>query len=224
MRTGLIVIGLALAIVGAGVTLSGFLAPGGTPSTTARLNSISAPNIVPNQTRVAVISMTNTSSGSLELSWSSTRNLTVTVYQGVRCTGASGYCVSGPALVAWASNTSGTWNRTGPLAFPYLLSMFNSALVNITLRGTLAESFTTGTNSLPTWAVAIILAGGLILLAIGALAVFLGLFLRTGVYSEPEPVLPRYAHALDRPVDPLDGPFDEEGDSDPGRPGRPPNH
>lgn len=220
----MVAVGLALAIVGAGVILSGFLAPVNPGSTTARLSSISAPNIVPNQTRVAQISMTNTSSGYFEISWSSTHDLSVTLYQGVRCSGPSGYCISGPALVAWPSNTSGSWNRTGPLSFPYLLSMYNLALINISLRGTLAESFTTGPNSLPTWAMVIILAGGVTLLAIGALAVFLGLFLRSGVYTVPESVTPRYAHELDRPGDPLDEPFDDEGAPDLQGPDPPPTH
>ncbi|MGP8071632.1 MAG: hypothetical protein ACLPZM_00670 [Thermoplasmata archaeon] len=210
MRTGLVVIGLALAIVGAGVTLSGFLAPVGTDSMHARLNSISAPNIQFNETRLPVIWMTNTSSGSLELSWSATYNLAVSVYQAVRCSTGSGFCTSGAAFVTWSSNTSGTWNRTGALSFPYLLSIHNSAQTIATLRATLAESFTVGPSSLPTWAMIIILAGGVTLVAIGALAVFLGLFLRPGVYSGPEPITPRYAHELNRPVDPLDEPFDEE--------------
>jgi len=224
VRSGLVVLGLALALVGAGVTLTGLLAPVGSDSTHALLNSISAPNIAPNQTRVAVILMTNTSSGSLALSWSATNSLTVKLFQGVRCTGESGYCAVGSALASWPANTSGSWNRTGPLAFPFLFSMYNFALANLTLRGTLAESFTVGPNSLPTWALAIILVGGVTLVAIGVIAVFLGLFLRSGVYTQPEAVTPRYAHELARPGDPLDEPFEDDDltTEDAGNP--PPTH
>lgn len=216
--------GLALALVGVAVILSGFLIPVGGPGVTeARLNSITAPNIASEQTRIGVIWMTNTSSGTLELSWSATHAIVVAVYQGVPCSAASRFCASGPALADWPSNSSGSWNRTGSLSFPYLLSMENVEVSNATLRGTVAESFASDSPTLPTWAVVTILAGGTLLLAIGGLAVFLGLFLRRGVYTEPASVTPRYAHELARPGDPLDEPF-EDGPAGDGNAGPPPAH
>jgi hypothetical protein len=219
VRTGLLAVGLALALVGAGVTLSGFLIPTGHSTTEARLNTISAPNIAYEQTRVGLIWMTNTSSGTLAFSWSATHAITVAIYQGVPCSSGAHYCASGAPMVDWPSNSSGAWNRSGGMTFPFLLSMQNVQVTNATLRGTLAESFVIDTPTLPTWAVFTILAGGVLLVAMGGVAVFLGLFLRSGVYSRPESVPPRYAHELDRVDDPLDEPFDEEElDSDEGPP------
>jgi hypothetical protein len=222
VRTGLVVVGLVLALVGVGVALSGFLLPTNNSSTEVRLSSLSAPNIASEQTRVALISMVNASSGTLQVTWSASHVLQVAVYQGTPCSAPARYCPSGAPLVNWPSNASGTWNRTGQLTFPYLLSMTNLQVANATLRGTVVESFTVGGNSIATWIVVTILVGGLLLVSIGALAVFLGLFLRGGVYTEPESVPPRYAHELDRPGDPLDWPVDD--DEPVGGPGSPPSH
>jgi hypothetical protein len=168
-----------------------------------------------------VIPGTNSSTGTLEFTWSATHSIAVAVYQGVPCSAASHYCISGSALANWPANSTGAWNRSGALTFPYLLSMQNSEFANATLRGSVAESFTVQMASVPTWTLLLILAGGVLLVAIGALAVFLGLFLRSGVYTEPEHVTPRYAHELAKPGDPLDEPF-EPG---PGSDGRsPPAH
>ena len=221
MRTGLVAVGLALAVVGVAVTMSGVLIPASQTTSEARLNVLTVPGLVTNETRIAVILMTNTSSGTLDFSWSANHSIAVALYQGTPCSGVSHYCSLGAALADWPAALSGSWNTTGLLTFPYLLSMENTEPTNATLRGTVAESFSFGTTTLPTWAVISILAGGVLLVVIGAMAVFLGLFLRAGVYSEPESVTPRYAHELARPGDPLDEPFDEE---EPDLSANPPGH
>jgi hypothetical protein len=216
VRPGLVVVGLALLAVGGVVGYAGLTLPG-TGYASGLTETISAPNIAPAQLRVVEITVTNSSSGSFSLSWASPATLNVSLYQGVACPSPAHYCESGRALADWPANTSGNWRHTGTIMSPYLLAMQNPGSANVTLEGSLAESYPDGTSPAPTSTVLTVLAGGVLLVTIGGLALFLGLFLRRGVYAEPESVPPRYAHELDRPregyIDPLDEPFDEEADA-----------
>ena len=221
MRPGLVAIGLALVAVGALVGYTGFSIQG-TSQSTGFIRAISAPNIAPHQDRVLVVSVVNSSVGSFALSWSATAALNVSLFQGVPCNSVSRYCSSGPALAAWPGLATGNWSRSGAIVTPYLLSMENLGKANATLVGSMAESYPDGTRPPPTTTVLTVLAGAILLVAIGGMALFLGLFLRGGVYTEPESVSPRYAHELDRPegaVDPLDEPFEEDLESDEEPPG-----
>ncbi len=213
MRTGLLAIGVALAVVGAILGVTGFILPGTTPSHTyTQTRAISAPNIVPYQDRVGVVSGVNTSSGTFSISWSSTQTLAVSLYQGIPCSSVSHYCMSGPALVSWSANASGLWTHSGALTFPFLLSLYNTHLSNTSFAGSALESYATNSNNIPGWAELTILAGAVLLVALGGMAAFLGLFLRRGVYDEPAPVLPRYPAPVPRDHDPLDDPFEDDAD------------
>lgn len=218
VRPGLVAIGLALVLVGAVVGYTGLSIPGvSVPA--GFTETISAPNVAPSHERVDVISVMNTSSGTFAISWTSTQNLNVSLYQGVACTSASHYCESGLALARWPANSSGNWKHAGGIVNPYLLTIQNLEATNVSLAGSLAESYPGGTGAPPASAVVTILAGAVLLVAIGGMALFLGLFLRGGVYSEPESVTPRYAHELESPGDPLDEPFDEDPQPDEEPPG-----
>jgi hypothetical protein len=221
VRPGLVAIGVAFAIIGAVVGYTAFTVTGST-ITVGLTETISAPNIAPNQDRIDVISLANTSAGTFVLSWTANQTLTVNLYQGVPCTSVSHYCASGAALVTWPSNGSGDWRHSGRIVTPYLLSMYSTRATNVTLEGSLAESYPDGANPPPATTVLTILSGGILLVTIGGLSLFLGLFLRGNVYSEPESVMPRYAHELGRPGDPLDEPFEEdlESDEEPAAPSR----
>jgi hypothetical protein len=211
VRSGLVAVGVVLALIGAAVVFSGLLIPSGSVSTQFRLNTLVAPNVVDQQTRVALIQLTNPSAGTLNLTWSATHGLNVNVYASIYCTSSpTHYCIYGSSLAGWTNQSSGAWNRSGHLQFPYIMTIQNVQVSNATLRGTVAESFVVDTATLPAWAVVAILSGGVLLAAMGGLAVFLGLFLRAGVYSSPEAVTPRYAHELNRPGDSLDEFTDEE--------------
>lgn len=224
MRPGLVAIGIALVVVGGLVCYVGLSVPG---STIAKglTREISVPDILPAHQRIDVVAVANSSSGSFVFSWTATQPLNVSLYQGVPCSSASGFCESGAALTKWSANTTGGWSHSGAIVSPYLLAIENPQATNVSLTGSLAETYPDGTTAPPTSMLLTILAGGVLLVVIGGLALFLGLFLRGGVYSEPDSVPPRYAHELERSgVDPLDEPFDEGLDSDEEPPGYPPAH
>jgi hypothetical protein len=225
VRTGLFAVGLAFAVVGAVLGVTGFILPQSTPgSTLAKVSSISAPNIVPSQVRTGVVLLVNTSSGTFSITWSATHAMSVDLYQGVSCSAPSHYCDSGPPLVTWPMNTSGLWTQSGTLRSPLLLSLTNSGSTNVTFSGSTLESYAVGGSNLPAWVELTILAGAVLLVAIGGLAVFLGLFLRSGVYSRPDAVLPRYASGLDGPDDEFDDPYEDEADPDLDGPEPPASH
>lgn len=223
MRSGLVAVGLALVVVGAVVGYTGISIVGPTQSR-GFTQALSVPNIMPFHQRVDVVHVTNSSSATFVVSWTSTQALNVTLYQGVPCGSSSGYCETAGPLAQWPSNTSGQWSHNGRVTDPYLLAIENLQPSNTSLVGSLAESYPDGHGSAPTSTVLTILAGGVLLIAIGGLALFLGLFLRSGVYSEPESLSPRYAHELDRAADPLDEPFDEDLGPEEDVPGPPGTH
>ncbi len=190
VRTGLVVIGVALAVVGAGLTLSAFFEPGA-PSLT-QVNPLAAPNLQPGQPRTMVVWLENTSSGTLALNWVSSSNVNVSVYRATDCGFVTSnshvlYCPVGPALASWPSNSSGHWNISGQISFPLLLNLDNAGTKSVTVNAVFDEVWASTSPPVPTWIFVSTLAGGVVCITLGAVATFLGLFLRSGVYSSPPP-------------------------------------
>ncbi|MCI4372380.1 MAG: hypothetical protein L3K02_01860 [Thermoplasmata archaeon] len=186
VRTGLVVIGVALAVVGAGLTLSAFFEPGA-PSQT-QVNPLTAPNLQPGLPRTMVVWLENTSSGTLELNWVSSSDVNVSVYRGTNCGFVTSntvviYCPSGPALASWPSNSSGHWNISGAISFPLLLNLDNLGSKVVNVNAVFDEVWASTSPSVPTWVFVSTLAGGVACISLGAVAVFLGIFLKGGVYS-----------------------------------------
>ncbi|MCI4364555.1 MAG: hypothetical protein L3K10_00600 [Thermoplasmata archaeon] len=188
MRTGLVVVGVALAVVGAGLTLSAFFEPGA-PSLT-QVNPLAAPNLQPGLPRTMVVWLQNTSSGSLELNWVSSSNVNVSFYRATNCgflgvVKPSDYCPDGPPIVSWASNASGHWNTTGRISFPCLLNLQNPGPKTVNVTAVFDEVWASTGPKVPTWVTLSTIAGGIACISIGGVAIFLGLFLRSGVYARP---------------------------------------
>jgi len=218
VRTGLVLLGAVLLVVGGVLGYIGVVAPAGsTTHDLASSRAISAPNIYPNQTRTDEVTLVATPSGLVSIAWNATQSLSVQLYQGVACGAAVSYCRSGPALANWPANLTGLWNTSGAIASPLILVLSNHHSTNVSFTGLVAEEYTSVTVlRAPTWSVVAILAGAGLLLAIGGVAAFLGVFLRGGVYTEPESVRPRYyVHELD-PVDDGDPDADPDGTADAG--------
>ncbi|MGA8537346.1 MAG: hypothetical protein WB789_08145 [Thermoplasmata archaeon] len=190
MRTGLVVIGVALAVVGAGLTLSAFFEPGA-PSLT-QVNPLAAPNLQPGQPRTMLVWLENTSSGTLALNWVSSSDVNVSVYRATSCGFVTSgthvlYCPDGPALATWPSASSGHWNISGQISFPLLLNLENLGSKVVTVNAVFDEVWASTSPSVPTWIFLSTLAGGIACISLGAVAIFLGLFLRGGVYSNAPP-------------------------------------
>jgi len=181
VRPGLVVLGTVIGVVGAGVLASAFFLP--PPTTEAQLGSLTVPNLAAGHTYNSVIVGTNVSSGTLAISWTSTAAIKGALYRSAPCAEQPSPCPVGSPLVQWPANLSGRWLYQGALAFPLILAITNNGPNIVTVQGTPVELYSVGGT--PTWAVLSIFAGAGILIGIGGLAVFLGLFLRGGIYPAP---------------------------------------
>jgi hypothetical protein len=183
VRIGLVGAGAVIAIVGAGLLVSLFFLPG--PPTDTRITSVSISDLNASATRTWTISEDTVLSGSLSVSWTSSGAATVQLWKAHPCPVGVGYCPIAPAVVSWNESIKGQWSAQGPVVSVYLLSATNYGGSAISFTSTLTESYPVSTPAavVPAWA--LIAVGGLFLLGIGALAIFLGFFLASGVYRPP---------------------------------------
>ena len=210
---GLLVAGAAVAVIGAGVLLASFsFATGPTDS---QFDPVTVPSIPGHTYYEQQLVGVNESSASVSLTWAASNKLVVTVYPAVHCPHATGVCPSGTAVATWWAE-SGRFAATGSLAFPLFLNISNANANATSFSATFDETYTTSALTNPTWNLFLPLIGAIVLCAIGGVAIFLGLFLPTGVYSgkNPPPLDPE-DDELD--VEPeLGGDPDLDGDDDDG--------
>jgi hypothetical protein len=183
VRGGLFVAGVAIAVVGAGLMVSLFFLPG-TPTDT-RATSDSIAGLGANSTRSWTIPEDSAISGTLTLTWTSSAPVTVYLSKATTCPVGTGICPVSPPIASWYDNVTGSWALNGAIGSNYLLSVANSGTTSLSFSGTLTETYSVPTPSqaVPAWA--LITLGGLVLLGIGGVAAFLGLFLPSGVYRPP---------------------------------------
>ena len=183
VRTGLVVVGAAIAIIGGGLFLTLFLVSGG-PTSTTRL-SFDNPDIPGHTVWPEVISRSTTSPTSIGLTWSTNAPANVSLTPAGPCENSLGVCPIGPPLFNWTLATSGKETSNSANASAYILDVTNPGAG--TLQFSAAVSVGTSTTSpFPAWAWGLIALAGVVLLAIGGIALFLGLFLPGGVYRNPD--------------------------------------
>ena len=155
--------------------------------TDMRSSSVSVSDLGANATRTWVIPEVSANSGTLALGWNSSGPASVSLWNAGPCPSAAALCPAGKPLVNWTGNVTGAWSMQGKLGSAYLVSVSNFGHAPISVSASLTETYVVPTVSqeVPAWA--LILLGGLVLLAIGGVAAFLGLFLEQGVYRPPRP-------------------------------------
>lgn len=198
MRPGLFVAGAGIAVIGAGLMISLFFLPAA--PTDMRSNTVSVTDLGANATRTWVVAEVSAYSGTLSLGWNSSGPASVSLWVAAPCPTADALCPTGKSLVNWTGGVTGVWTLRGAVHSDYLLSVSNFGHAPVSFTGTLTETYVVPTVSqeVPAWA--LILLGGLVLLAIGGVAAFLGLFLGQGIYRPPS----TGPDATDRePSDPL---------------------
>jgi hypothetical protein len=195
VRGGLLVAGVAIAVVGAGLMVSLFFLPA--PPTDTQTTSVSIGELGSNATRTWTVTENTALSGTLSLAWDSSAPASVQLARAAACPVGTGLCPVKPAIVSWFGNLSGAWGYTGAVSSAYLLSVTNFGHTNLSFTGTVIETYVVPTPSqaVPAWA--LILLGGLVLLSIGAIATFLGLFLPSGVYRPPSGGIDEYDAGFD---------------------------
>ncbi|HYB78657.1 MAG TPA: hypothetical protein VEG66_02720 [Thermoplasmata archaeon] len=197
MRTGLVVVGAALAVIGGGLFFTLFVISGG-PASTTRL-SFDNPDIPGHVSWPEVIARSTTSSASISLVWSTNAPANVSLTPAGPCNSSLGVCPIGPPLFTWTQALSGKESGTSANASAFILVVANPGTVTLEFTGTVSVGYTPG-SPLPPWAWGLIALGGVVLLAMGGIALFLGLFLPGGVYRDP----PGSTMRLRPPPDPPD--------------------
>lgn len=181
VRLGLVAVGLAFAIVGAGLVTSIFFLSPSTPPE-ARTVSISISRLAANQTEVWPLSIVGSGSAVLTLSWRATSNANVSFWKAAPCSTGSGLCAVSPSIAAWVSNASGEWRGSGSVGNAYLLSVTDASQADLSFNATVEDSYPGPSSGLTTQALVLVSIGSVLLLGTGAVGVFLGLFLPGGVY------------------------------------------
>jgi hypothetical protein len=201
VRTGLLVAGIAVAVIGAGVLLASLTFATG--PTFTQFDPVTVPSIPAHTYYEQQLVGVNESSASVTLTWAASDKLVVSVYPAVHCPHTSGVCPSGTAVATWWAD-SGRFTASGALAFPLFLNLSNANNTATSFSATFVETYTTSALTNPTWSLFVPLIGAVVLCAIGGVAIFLGLFLPTGVYAGENPP----------PLDPEDDDLDEGGETE----------
>lgn len=189
MRTGLFVAGAAVAIIGAGVLIATLTFSTGPPHMVT--DPVSVSSLPGHSYYTPELDGENTSSASTHLTWASSGSLLVAVFPAVPCPDGKSECAGGTAIASvWADSAS--WSWSGPLSFPLFLNITNPNGTPVTFAGTLIETYTTSALSEPTWGLFVPLVGAIVLIAIGGVGIFLGLFLPEGTYAGARVPPPRY--------------------------------
>lgn len=194
MRPGLVLVGGLFVVIAAATVVSVNVLP----STATETDRVSLPPQVvgPGGSGMTLLTGTNTSSGSFQISYTASVPVNVTLYRAPGCSSASARCEDGAPV--WQDEGAGAGSGTvqSPLTFPYLMVWHSDAATEGNFSATGVEVYTTAVppNLLTTLLVDAV-AGALG--AVGAVLVFLGLFLRGGVYRGPAPVVSRSAEDVE---------------------------
>jgi hypothetical protein len=214
VRRGLAFTGVAVALVGAGVLLVAITLSSG--SYGSIVEGVSAPLIKANTTYAHVIPSALQKSAAVVFVWSATRSVQVSLYVAGACANQTPdyVCPSGNPLGHWWS-TTGTVSWTGAVTEPWVLIVANPNATDAALNGTLVESYPAPTSFSSGINLIILILGSFTLIGIGALALFLGLFLRGGVYQPRPPPVGQPDSSLLDPDDLDDEDWESGSSSDP---------
>ncbi len=182
VRPWLVVIGIVFALVGGALIGSAFYIPNA-PSVTQTKQLSAAVNPGPGQEWPFVFGGTSPSTVSVD--WTASNGANVSFWSAAPCSSGKSLCPVGGALVSWTGAATGHWSLPGASGSDYLLSISTATPSGLVFNGTVSATYVAPHSSLgiPT---ILVVVGGVLLLAVGAIALFLGLFLPSGVYARVE--------------------------------------
>lgn len=180
MRPGLVVLGVAFLSIAAATTVA-VVTSGGPTTTTSTFSSIGAFD-ARGGSGSAIFDPGNASSQTFTIAWRATSTFSVALYEGPGCIPSSVGCASPPPIAKWVGNESGTFSITGPFTKLFVLDWTETGSSGGSLSYTATATRSTEATPLPSWDEYAFLAAAGALWVLGALAVFLGFFLRGGVF------------------------------------------
>ena len=182
MRAGLVAVGAAIAIVGAGIVV----AVGLPVSEAARESHSSASafgTVNPGAWYTFTMNATAAGQATESFSWNANGPVEVDWYAVIPCSTPRTWCFEGGPLQLWNNNTSGHWSSDGAAASIYCVRVNDTAGQALNFTGVFEESAVDPPTRLPTIVLAWLVVGGSLLAGIGGIGVYLGLFLPTDVYG-----------------------------------------
>jgi hypothetical protein len=190
VRPGLVTVGGLFVVLAVAALVSVNLFP--TNTQVRDQNSLPAQPIAENATGVALLTGTNAAAGTFSVSWSASIPLTVALYAAPDCVVPRLGCAVGAPVWNTSRSTSGGWGAGAPFDFPYLLVWYSGPGPKGNFSASEVESYTVKApmdllSSLLIDGVAVALG------VVGAVALFLGFFLRPGVYRTPPPLVSQSA-------------------------------
>lgn len=123
----------------------------------------------------------------VRFSWNSTHAAEVYWFAAGPCAQVAGWCLEGGPLANWTGNTTGHWTGSGAPASAYCVLVEDPTSAPVNFSGELVESYSNAPHHLPMIPLVLIVGGGALLVGIGGLAIYLGLFLPSGIYQTPAP-------------------------------------
>jgi hypothetical protein len=187
MRTGLVLVGTALALLGAVTVATAVSYNAPTPVTHESTTQSSW--TVPALGRMTTPELWGLN-GSFAVSWTASSVLDV-VLTGTHCP-SQPPCDTAP-VANWTAQAAGNWQSSGMPAYPYQLAFSNPNHASAAVALTAHSTITTPVPATDVWVPVLSTVAGGVVLAIGAMALFLGLFLRRGVYAVRPPLVSQHA-------------------------------
>ena len=120
-------------------------------------------------------------SAAVRFTWNASRAAEVYWYAAGPCASGTGWCLEG-VLANWSGTTSGNWTAIGVAATGYCILVDDSGSASMNFTGQFVESVSNPGHRLPMVPLAFGLGGGAILIGMGGVATYLGLFLPASVY------------------------------------------
>ena len=198
MRPGLVAIGVSLLVLAVATIGAVYLLPGTAP-TNRDTNNVNPQTVAAHASGHFLLYGTESSSGTFSLKWQSTVPLDVGLWAAPVCPNGPASCAPPARIGGWTAATSGNSSWTLALHYPMTLEWTNNGSSSGTFEAS-SVATTSGSGALP--ALTILLIGVTVASVgvVGAVALFLGLFLRGNVYGPPPPLISRSAddvHGLD---------------------------
>lgn len=176
-------IGILLAVLGAGLVLTLFFLSTG-PSTTTQIRP-EDPSLSPGAPQSWVVPGPTGGSGTITLSWTASAAADVNLWPATTCASPGGFCPTGVPALNWSNSLSGKGTLASATGATYILIVSDPGGAPLRFQGVVSVTYTPGTP-VAAWSWGLIAAGGIALLTIGGIAIFLGLYLPPGVYRDPD--------------------------------------
>ncbi len=193
MRPGLVAVGVAFLVLSAGALITVNALPG--PTAPQQDQFTLAPTVVaPHGAGAAQIPGTAASNGHLTVTWRTSGGaLEIYLYPAGACPSGSADCGAAGAIGECdPCGVGASWAVDGPQQFPYELVWASSGSAPVNLSVSADETWN-ATAASPLWSALLIDAVAVALGGVGAVALFLGMFRRGGVYERRAPLVSRSA-------------------------------